>query len=159
MVRKKKSYYLDYSYVKRLSGFSFYRLSVYHKNKLVNVIGYLDVESNILFVNFSLLYFYIYRGFDFLSFKGLVGRNFREVDIGSILMLGLFNWLFYAKKEDFLIMPRRFWIEYLNRALYIVYYLLFRNIISFDGVTIRKSRPLAKILSKRFLIIENLFLL
>jgi hypothetical protein len=159
MLLRKKSYYLSIKHVKKLSGFTFYRLAVYHKNKMVDVLGYFDINKNILFVDFSLIYFYIYKGFDFINFAGLIGNKFRELNLGSILIMGLYNWLFFSKQHSFLKMPKKFWLNYFNRSLYIVYYLLFRNLIFFDGFKFSVGNKLAKILSKRFLVIQKLGLI
>jgi hypothetical protein len=163
MRKKKKSYYLSYNFVKKLGGFSFYRLAVYKCNKLIDVVGYLNPVTNILFINFSAFYYYIYKGFDFISFKNLLGKNLREIEIDSLLMFGLYNWLFFSNNTKKLILPKKFWLRYLNKALYIIYYLLFRNLLTIETVdkksNLRLSKNLNKILFKRLLIIENLKIL
>lgn len=156
MQKKKKSFYFGAKLVKKLSGISFYRLSVYSKNKQLDVVGYLDAKTNILFVDFSLLYFYIYKGFNFISFKGLIGHNLRELNLSGILLMGLFNWIFHSKTNNRIIMPKRFWLKQINRILYIVYYLVFRNIVIFKNLKFKVLFNLSKILAKRYLIVRKL---
>lgn len=159
MLKKKKSYYLVTSFVKKLSGFNFYRLSIYHRNKLIDVVGYLDINNNILFINFSSLLYYIYKGFDFIAFSGLIGNNLKSLNLGPILIMGLHNWIFFSKKNPNLLLPKKFWLHYFNRSLYIIYYLLFRNLIIFEQSGYKLVHSLSIILSKRFLVIKNLGLI
>jgi len=159
-MRLRKSYYLGASLVKKLSGYTYYRLSIYHKRRLVTVIGFLDLRTNILFVDFERFLYYTFKGLEVIRCKGLLGTYLREVEIGAVLTMGLYQWLFSSKVSNMrLKLPLKFWKLFLNYVLKIIYYLVFRNLISWSesgACELKANIILARILIKRTLVIKRL---
>lgn len=159
-MKTKKSYYLGASLVKKLSGFTYFRLAIYRKRRLIDIVGFLDLTSHILFVDFERVVFYVLKGLDFVRFKGLIGQKFKENDLSGLLLAGIYNWIFRSKINRNLFLPKKFWKIFLNQALKFVYYLVFRNLLQLhDENLLIISEGLSKILMKRSLVIKKLNLL
>jgi hypothetical protein len=160
-IKKKRSYYLKIQFVRGLSGFEFWRLSIYHKSRMIKTIGYYDIMNNFLFVNFGELFHYMSHG---LSLSKLYDHNYgtylKGYNLSSMIVLAMYYFISQNVGVSFL-MPKRFWIKKNRRYLRILYYGLFHNLISYSNIKNKNkievdSSRISKIIWKRLLILKRI---
>jgi len=159
MAKRKKSFYIRVQFVRRLKGFEFWRLSIYHKSRMVKTVGFFDHYNNLLFLNFNELLYFITRGLDFKNrFDHSFGKYLKNYNLGAVILISMYNW-FNSNKIQRLNIPKRFWFPFFKRTLKIIYYCLFRELIKIFDTKMVIEKNLSKIITKRFLIVKRLSLI
>jgi hypothetical protein len=152
MLKRKKSYYLRVSRIRKLSGYLYWRLAIYKSGRMVKSIGFYDANNNLLFVNYVYLVYFIFYGLDLKKMDSFTGKYLQLYSLKALLMIGAYQFIY---KVNNIIFPKNVWIKTLSRLCKMFFYLILKkylNIGSRGEITmIIKS----KIIKKRSLYFQR----
>jgi hypothetical protein len=107
MLKKKKSYYLRVRYIRKLNGFEYWRLAIYHAGRMIKSIGFYDMHNNLLCINYVYLVYYILHGLDLEKMDSYAGKNLSNYSLKILLIIGAYQFILGVKS---IIFPKKIWI-------------------------------------------------
>lgn len=163
-MHRKKSYCLKIQFVKKLNGFFYCRLSVYHRARMVKTIGFFDIKNNFLFLNFSEMFFFMQYGMDIANFSNHNYGSFLKLySLNNVFVFSMYNWLL-SNSNIFFPYVKRYWLSFFKRTLKIVYYCIFKGILNVRLNNINfpfffSDKRVSAVVNKRLLLIKRLNLI